>query len=59
MSSRDSTDMIVDKNALSIGESIGWKKLVGQVELPKLCYEMSGSKGRKHLHFFTLLVGPS
>lgn len=48
MSSRNSIDMITDKNALSIGESIGWKKLVGQVELPKLSCELSGSKGREH-----------
>jgi|GEM_PF-3484345 hypothetical protein len=48
MSSRNSIDMITDKNALSIGESIGWKKLVGQVELPKLSCEVSGSKGREH-----------
>ena len=40
--------MITDKNALSIGESIGWKKLVGQEELPKLSCELSGSKGREH-----------
>ena len=48
MSSRNSIDKITDKNALSIGESIGWKKLVGQVELPKLSCELSGSKGREH-----------
>ena len=40
--------MITDKKALSIGESIGWKKLVGQVELPKLSCELSGSQGREH-----------
>ena len=44
--------MITDKNALSIGESIGWKKLVGQVELPKLSCELSGSKGREHSEDF-------
>jgi hypothetical protein len=48
MSSRNSIDKITDKNALSIGESIGWKKLVGQVELPKLNCEVSGWKGREH-----------
>ena len=48
MSSRNSIDMITDKNALSMGKSIGWKKLVGQVELPKLSCEVSGSKGREH-----------
>ena len=40
--------MITDKNALLIGESIGWLKLVGQLELPKLSCELSGSKGREH-----------
>jgi hypothetical protein len=35
--------MLTDKNALSIEESIGWKNLVGQVKLPKLSCELSGS----------------
>jgi len=48
MSNGNAIDMITDKYALSIGETIGWNKLVGQVELPKLNCELSGSKGREH-----------
>jgi hypothetical protein len=50
MSSRNSIDMITDKNALSIGESIGWKKLVGQVELPKLIEWLKRERVNWRLH---------
>lgn len=49
--------MITDKNALSIERTIGWKKLLGQVELPKLSCELSGSKGRGTVEITSLSAG--